>query len=114
MDVLETPPAVPLPIESIDNFQPVFAHPPYEDFGAYTQTRVYPLDGTITVALSRFLHIYTDLALTKTGLSNSGYNLQSFILKSHRRMRSRVLHYIDHPKIGMLVLITPVEHDENS
>ena len=66
------------------------------------------------MALSRFLHVYTDLALTKTGLSNFGYNLQSFIVKSHRRMRSRTLHYIDHPKLGMLMLITPYEPEQDS
>ncbi len=111
---LEIPRAEPPPIPTVDNFQPVFARPPNDQFGAFSQILAYPLDGTITVSLSRFLHVYTDLALTKTGLSNTGYDLQSFIVQSHRRMRSRKLHYIDHPKIGILVLITPYDPEQES
>lgn len=33
------------------------------------------------------------------------------LMKQKRRMRSGELHYIDHPKLGILVLITPVEND---
>ncbi len=30
-------------------------------------------------------------------------------LNSHARMRSKELHYIDHPLVGMLIQINPVE-----
>ena len=30
-------------------------------------------------------------------------------IKNHRRMRSKVLHYIDHPLVGILVQINPVK-----
>ncbi len=91
-------------IRPVENFQPAFVTPDGNLTGSYTQTLAYPLDGTITVAVSRYLHVYTDLALTKT---LAPADMQSFIVKSHRRMRSRELHYIDHPKVGMLILITP-------
>lgn len=60
------------------------------------------LDGTITVTLSRFLHVYTDMQYSGAGLS------EPVQIKAHRRMRSRELHYIDHPLIGMIISITPV------
>ena len=58
-----------------------------------------PLDGTIKVSVRRYLHVDLDLLLK----SGKGYRLQA-----KRRMRSREIHYIDHPKMGVLVLITPV------
>ena len=36
--------------------------------------------------------------------ANSTYPMQS-----HRRMRSKELHYIDHPLVGILIQINPVE-----
>jgi hypothetical protein len=38
---------------------------------------------------------------------------QTFPMHVHRRMRSKELHYIDHPLVGILVEITPVETPEN-
>ena len=35
--------------------------------------------------------------------------INQFPVKSHRKMRSKELHYLDHPLIGMLIQITPVE-----
>jgi hypothetical protein len=57
------------------------------------------LDGTIKVSVKRYLHVDLDLLLK----SGKGYRLQS-----KRRMRSKEIHYIDHPMMGVLVLITPV------
>lgn len=36
-----------------------------------------------------------------------GQPVLSYPFRQHRRMRSRELHYLDHPVIGMLVLVTP-------
>ena len=35
--------------------------------------------------------------------------LINYPLKEKRRMRSKRLHYLDHPEYGMLVLITPYQ-----
>jgi len=43
----------------------------------------------------------------------SQYKLKRTVtLQEHRRMRSRELHYLDHPLFGVLVLITPYELPE--
>jgi hypothetical protein len=71
------------------------------------------LDGTVKVVLGRFLHVYTDLAYRKAfNISSSdalGRNrvLADFPIKTHRKMRSSTLHYIDHPYLGILVEIRP-------
>ncbi len=71
------------------------------------------LDGTVKVVLGRFLHVYTDLAYRKAfNISTSdalGRNrvLADFPIKTHRKMRSSTLHYIDHPYLGILIEIRP-------
>ncbi len=89
-----------------------------------THEKLYELEGKITVALSRYLHTYTDLILRKprVSLDNALDNpelatqfetspdthiLNNHSLKEHRRMRSKTLHYLDSPEFAMLVLITP-------
>ena len=91
---------------------------------------LYELEGKITVALSRYLHTYTDLVLRRPRLSvdpvltSSSQNmllaagsadtriLNNHSLKEHRRMRSKTLHYLDNPEFAMLILITPFEVPE--
>lgn len=92
---------------------------------------LYELEGKITIALSRYLHTYTDLVLRRPRLSidpvlnNSAQDrelasysadtriLNNHSLKEHRRMRSKNLHYIDNPEFGMLILITPYKVPKN-
>jgi len=91
---------------------------------------LYELEGKITVALSRYLHLYTDLVLRRprqaidpvldssvqerplATYSADTRILNNHILREHRRMRSKNLHYLDNPEFGMLVLITPYETPE--
>ena len=61
------------------------------------------LQGTVSVALSRYLHLTADLRLIE---SEAG---ASMTLRETRRMRSGELHYLDHPRFGVLVRITPYE-----
>jgi hypothetical protein len=87
---------------------------------------LYELEGKITVALSRYLHTYTDLVLRRPRLSEDTLDnaaeqtylqahladtriLNNHLMREHRRMRSKNLHYIDNPEFGMLILITPYE-----
>ncbi|MCP4470489.1 MAG: hypothetical protein GY815_07355 [Gammaproteobacteria bacterium] len=88
---------------------------------------LYEFEGKITIALSRYLHTYTDLILRRPRLSvdpvlsNAALDayaaanaadtriLNNHRIKEHRRMRSRNLHYLDHPEFAMLILITPYE-----
>lgn len=101
-----------------------------EDLGGRNE-----LDGTLTFHIGRYLHIDTDLWLSDPNIKtdviveseparevsegNFGENYSfpslgsdasypAVTLRQHRRMRSRELHYIDHPMMGMLVYLTPL------
>lgn len=75
------------------------------------------ITGTIKVALERYLHVYTDLVYSKPRHSYSGSGISTssrrshkdFSIKEHRRMRSREVHYLDHPLVGVLVVAVPVK-----
>lgn len=88
----------------------------------------YELEGKITISLARYLHAYVDLVLRiprenklqiisnfetpeqsdqHDDFSLSSATLNNFSFKEHRRMRSRKLHFLDHPEVGMLILISP-------
>jgi hypothetical protein len=80
---------------------------------SFTNQPVNELDGTVKVVLGRFLHVYTDLAYrkafnvsSKDALGRSRV-LADFSIKTHRKMRSNTLHYIDHPYLGILIEIRP-------
>jgi hypothetical protein len=90
------------------------------------------LTGTFKLVLARYLHIYNQLnyqrkvtvtedsKITATGSVASKKQTEAlnndmvphnglYPLNSHRRMRSKELHYIDHPLVGMLIQINPVK-----
>jgi len=101
-----------------------------EEKGLVSHDGLYELEGKITIALSRYLHTYTDLILRRPRLladslldnpAQAAYLaahaadtriLNNHLLREHRRMRSKNLHYIDSPEFAMLVLITPYEVTE--
>jgi len=93
-----------------DRIEPVTADntlPPPE------KTSTSTIDGTITVSLKRYLHLNADLAYINTD-GNSFFSAGEempvvFRMTESRRMRSKEIHYFDHPKFGMLALITPYE-----
>jgi hypothetical protein len=61
------------------------------------------LTGRVALSRGRYLHLTLDLAL-------QGADGERFILQHTRRMRSTERHYIDHPKFGVIALITPVQN----
>lgn len=89
------------------------------------------LDGTVVFYMSRFLHVDVDLLLkdeseqktdtasaavtvqpiavsaSSTGASISNQEL-AYRIDESRRIRSNQMNYFDHPKFGVLVLITPM------
>lgn len=82
------------------------------DNGTATDTFV---SGSVTVTRGRYLHLDLDLVLNTAPDSNYigedyrfGSVSSSIRLQQKRRMRSKELHYIDHPRFGVLALITPV------
>jgi len=79
------------------------------------------LDSSFTVSIGRYLHVWLDMIYREPIAITSEIDgeYQEFILPSyrvnmHRRMRSNELHYIDHPKVSMLVKITRYELPEIS
>ena len=82
------------------------------------------MDGSVRLVLGRYLHIYTDLVYRKpviveqldeeTQEVSEQQILFDIPVESHRKMRSRELHYLDHPLLGILIEVTPVETAEQS
>ena len=97
------------------------------------------LTGNFKVVLARYLHFYSQLEyqrqsdqqktneISADGTSDitaenitPGVNQTDVLtvdnniypMQSHRRMRSKELHYIDHPLVGMLIQINPVKKPE--
>lgn len=60
------------------------------------------LGGQIALSRGRYLHL--TLELTYDSPEEGG---QRMVLKQTRRMRSNERHYIDHPKFGVIAVITP-------
>lgn len=72
------------------------------------------VDGQVTVAVERYLHLYLDLQLhlpdgsERSGESNgAAAGPVAIRLTEQRRMRSNELHYFDNPRFGVIALITP-------
>ncbi|HEY5809901.1 MAG TPA: CsiV family protein [Povalibacter sp.] len=61
------------------------------------------LSGRVALSRGRYLHLTLDLVLEPAG---SG---EHYVLRQTRRMRSNERHYIDHPKLGVIALVTPSE-----
>jgi len=74
------------------------------------------LQGLVKITLSRYLHIQTDIQYTDHIITKSTEDEalaeikpQVYQLKQTRKMRSKKLHYLDNPRLGLLVYITPVK-----
>lgn len=59
------------------------------------------LSGRVALSRGRYLHLTLDVAL------EPGASGERYVLRQTRRMRSNERHYIDHPKLGVIALITP-------
>jgi hypothetical protein len=60
------------------------------------------LEGTISLNKRRFLHADVDLWF------EDGDSLLPVRMQQSRRMRSKELHYLDHPRLGVLIIARPV------
>jgi hypothetical protein len=71
------------------------------------------VDGSVRVAVERYLHLYLNLQLhtpvNDEQLELLEYDIPEFRLTEHRRMRSKEVHYFDNPRFGVIALITPYE-----
>lgn len=78
-----------------------------------TRTQLY---GTLTLFRGRYLHMDADLGYrlryyqpSRTDRRTAAPETPVYVLKQRRRMRSDELHYLDHPAIGLLIKVTPLE-----
>ncbi|KAB7627640.1 CsiV family protein [Alkalilimnicola sp. S0819] len=62
--------------------------------------------GLLRVHVGRLIHLRTDLRLAQPG---PGGELTAEVMRQHASMRSGELHYLDHPRLGLLVRFTPME-----
>jgi len=76
------------------------------------------IEGSVTLIRERYLHLDVDLTLlTASSASPALYadgpgSRPAFHLREKRRMRSRELHYFDHPRFGMIAMVTPYDAPE--
>jgi len=92
------------------------------------------LDGYLKIILSRYLHADFDFVykkglpytsettiITSSSQANNdtadtalttGPVVASYTLKQTRKMRSKEVHYIDHPVVGVIILAWPVENND--
>lgn len=80
------------------------------------------LDGTLRVSVNRYLHLSVDLLYDEGGgqetvgrnlfsiFGSAGHRVHRFRMTQRRRLRSGELHYFDHPRFGMIALLTPYEY----
>jgi hypothetical protein len=78
------------------------------------------ISGTVRLELSRFLHLYAELDYHRPVVTEelpteqASAAITDFKFNAYRKMRSKELHYIDHPLVGILVKIMPVEKPEEA
>ncbi|WP_455204790.1 CsiV family protein, partial [Kaarinaea lacus] len=116
---------------------PDYRQPSIEELESYGP-KYHRLSGTLKLSVSRYLHLESDLHIkqvamqqevleeappSKSGGFGSFFGMSSeptpimierqvlrdYPLFETRRMRSKELHYFDHPKMGIVVKVTPFE-----
>lgn len=64
-------------------------------------------EGTVRIERLRYLHVYPEVNLYRGAAAEQAAEV--IRMQESRRMRSKEIHYIDHPVLGMLVLFRPVK-----
>ncbi len=73
--------------------------------GSYDSYLTAPVEGTVALLMSRFLHL--DVNLNYTLPTGDGY--LRYALRERRRMRRNELHHLDSPRLGVLAQVSRVE-----
>ena len=81
--------------------------------GLPDQSELPQLEGSIKISVKRYLHIDIDMVLRRLAtppatdegtLTTLGPHYQAYRMQMRRRMRSKELHYLDHPIMGVLII----------
>jgi len=111
----ETNAAILNPPQDIDNN---IAEPLYDEAGLLIEDEPAKIDGTVTVSLSRYLHMALNLRYHNPDVylaeqialqKPEEVIIENFMMTQSRRMRSKEVHVFDHPYFGVIAVITPVE-----
>jgi hypothetical protein len=70
------------------------------------------LEGVIRFYMSRYLHLDVDLLYRQVAPAGSASGEVVYRLTEQRKVRSQEVHYFDHPKLGVLVRVMPVEPEK--
>jgi len=66
------------------------------------------ITGTVKLIMSRYLHLNVNLQYHRPDIENTADQaFHVYPVVDERRMRSKEIHYIDHPLVGIIVLATP-------
>lgn len=79
--------------------------------GGARSAELYPVDGSVRLLMSRFLHLDADLGYT---ITRDNGELGSFRLQERRRLRRDELHHMDSPRMGLLVRVQKMDSGEKS
>ncbi|MFY9178304.1 MAG: CsiV family protein [Venatoribacter sp.] len=96
-------------IEPIQAQESAIPHPIQID---YNGTITIHIEGSLSLYRSRYLHFNTDLNVQhsqKLEDSAEETNIRAAHIQQSRRMRSGELHYVDHPMLGAVIKVIPVE-----
>ncbi len=77
-----------------------------ESSGTQGNKQLKEISGIVIVKRTRYFHIKTDLLYRHQEVS--GGPIKVYRMKGSRRMKSKELHYIDHPMFGLLVYIRKI------
>lgn len=73
------------------------------------------LEGSIRFYMSRHLHLDVNLLFRETTTAvGAEPNAAVYRLSEQRKVKSQETHYFDHPRLGVLVRVMPVEKDKDS
>lgn len=72
------------------------------------------LEGTIRFFMSRHLHLDVNLVLRETvAAAGSEPATNMYQINEQRKIKTQETHYFDHPRLGVLVRVMPLEKDKN-
>ena len=79
-----------------------------------TSTNPGELEGTIRFFMSRHLHLDVNLLLRETvAAAGSDPATNVYQISEQRKIKTQETHYFDHPRLGVLVRVIPVEKDKD-
>lgn len=105
--------AIPIPYHWQPHSQPLSDQQPTSP-GAAEPHPIEPVYGLVRVFTKRFIHAVVDIRMHRTasGAQVAEHELLRaplHVMHQSRRMRGNDLHYLDHPALGVLIVVRPID-----